>query len=89
MASEGVKHTWLHDVRILGSHIVATVTIVAASVLFMSEMRKDLEVVRQMALVVQPQVDNSQDKYLNLAKIALDERLERMENKLDRLIERK
>jgi hypothetical protein len=68
-------------------HVITTVTVALSAIFYVSKLDQRIALVEQQ-LVNQHQRDNRQDEAVSDKTIALTRSLERMEAKLDRLIER-
>ncbi|XVJ69954.1 MAG: hypothetical protein HEQ39_10055 [Rhizobacter sp.] len=79
---------WHLDRRIQITHILGTWVAVASAVLYVGEIRKDVEVVK-MQIATQAVRDNKQDIDQAELKRDLQAQLEKIDAKLDRLIEAK
>lgn len=83
-------NAWHLDKRVQVSHILATITAAVSVVMYMATIRQDIELlkVQYTATVnVQHERDDRQDKASAETVAQLRSQLERMEAKLDRLVE--
>lgn len=86
--SEANHQDWHLDRRLQITHILSTVAMVVGATLYLGDIRKDVEVlkVQQSAQVIR---DQAQDQERNEQKRDIQAQLEKIDAKLDRLIETK
>lgn len=77
---------WHLDRRLQITHLVSTVVLGVSAILYVAEIRKDVEVLKAKE-AAQHQRDYSQDRQADQARAETLARMERIDNKLDRLIE--
>lgn len=79
---------WHLKKEIQFGHIVTTLTVAVAAMFYFTKIEQRLALVEQLQ-VMQQMRDERQDKAASEALVLLREQLERMDNKLDRVLERK
>jgi hypothetical protein len=77
---------WHLDKRVQISHILATITCAAAVAAYVGQLKTDVELLKKGA-VDQIERDTRQDSALRDSVAQLNMRLDRIESKLDRVIE--
>jgi len=85
------KEKWHLDKRVQISHITATVAAILAAVLYLGDIKKDVEILKvqtQSQSATQLLVDSRQDTQFNKAIDTLNANFDRTNSKLDRLIEK-
>jgi len=85
--SESTRETWHLDKRVQISHIVTTCGAILAMILYLGDIKKDVEILK-VQYAAQVVVDQNQDKNFKEALKNMNDQLLRMDNKLDRLIEK-
>lgn len=84
------SNDWHLDKRVQVSHVLATATAVLTLVVYMTNIKQDVEVVKSQisaALLVQRERDDRQDKATMDMILMLRVQLDRMEAKQDRFLE--
>ena len=84
--TEESARDWHLDRRLQISHIIGTWIAVASAVLYVGDIRKDVEIIKAEK-VVQVARDLRQDQDATETKIEAKARYDRIEDKLDKLIE--
>lgn len=78
---------WHLKKEIQVTHLISTLTFAAAAVWYVGEIKKDVELLKA-GVIAQRERDDRQDKDQLSAAAGLAHRLDRIDEKLDRLIER-
>jgi len=92
MSDATKDNAWHLDKRVQVSHIVATVVAALSVVTYLTTIRQDIELLKAQyttTVVVQRDRDERQDRQAQDAVAQLRSQLERMEAKLDRLVEKR
>lgn len=84
---EQPKERWHLDKRVQISHITATCAAILAAVLYLGDIKQDVEILKVQA-AAQIIIDAKQDNAFSKAIDSLNDNLGKMNDKLDRLIER-
>lgn len=77
---------WHLDRRLQITHILSTLSLGVGAVLYVGDIRKDVEI-NKVQIAAQAARDNNQDKNLDQSRAESAARFERIDGKLDRLIE--
>jgi hypothetical protein len=77
---------WHLDKRLQITHVLMTASSIAYAVLYVGDIRKDVEI-GKVQIAAQAARDNSQDKSMEQSRAESLARFERIDAKLDRLIE--
>jgi heme exporter protein D len=85
--AESPRDPWHLKREIQLGHVITTLTVALSAVLYIGRMEQRIALVEQH-LRVQRERDERQDSAMQEKTLALSRQLERMEAKLDRLIER-
>ena len=86
MANEKPAADWHLDRRLQITHILSTLSLGVGAVLYVGDIRKDVEILKAQN-VVQASRDQRQDSDVAARQQDLQSRLDRIDEKLDRLIE--
>ena len=86
MSTEDRPADWHLDRRLQITHILSTLSLGVGAVLYVGDIRKDVEVLKAQ-VVVQVSRDQRQDSDVAARQQDLQARLDRIDEKLDRLIE--
>lgn len=83
-----LSHKWHERKGVQVGHILTTVAMAVSAILFITNMREDIAVLKREVLAQQMR-DDKQDRDMDSALGKLSERLERIDAKMDRLLERR
>jgi hypothetical protein len=80
------QHDWHLDRRLQITHILSTAAMIVGATMYLGDIRKDVELLKAEQ-ASQSQRDARQDRAHETGQQATKERLDRIDDKLDRLIE--
>jgi hypothetical protein len=70
------------------SHLISTALVAVSAFAYIGEIKKDVEILK-VQMAEQRERDKAQDVAMSAQSILIEQRLDRLESKIDRLIERK